>query len=128
MDIETFLEELYRELNISSSPEKEGNKVYSLNLGLEFAVILEDLEPGVTLRTNIHTVPEEKKEDLFIYLMKGNFLGQGTGGAVLGMSKDEKFLTLSSYLPYEMNYHSLKEKLEQFANYADFWQSEVATY
>ncbi len=69
--------------------------------------------------------PTLKKEDLFIYLMKANFLGQGTGGSAIGLDQDENFLTLSLVLPYDMNYIMFRDALEDFANYIDYWKAEL---
>ena len=60
-----------------------------------------------------------------MYLMKANLLGQGTGGATLAMDENENFLTLSLVLPYDMNYKTFKDALEDFANYLDFWKAEL---
>jgi len=57
--------------------------------------------------------------------MKANFLGQGTGGAVIGLDAEEKFLTLSLALPYDMNYRSFKGAVEDFANYVDYWREDL---
>ena len=57
--------------------------------------------------------------------MKANFLGQGTGGAVIGMDPEENLLTLSLLLPYDMNYKMFREALEDFANFLDYWKTEL---
>ena len=60
--------------------------------------------------------------------MKANFLGQGTGGATIGLKEDESFLTLSLSLPYEMNYRAFKDAVEEFVNYLEYWKSEAARH
>jgi hypothetical protein len=82
----------------------------------------------MALHAKITLCPNTKKEDLFIYLMRANLLGQGAGGARIGLDPDEKFLTLSSGLPYEMNYQTFKETIEDFANYLIYWRDEVAKF
>jgi hypothetical protein len=34
-------------------------------------------------------------------------------------------LTLSHVIPYDMNYKSFKELIEDFANYLDYWRGEL---
>jgi len=67
----------------------------------------------------------QKKEEAFIYLMKANLLGQGTGNQVLGLDPEEKTLTLSCIIPYDMDYREFKERIEDFVNYLDYWRLEV---
>lgn len=88
-------------------------------------MIVKDLDPGASLITLLCGFPEEKREELLIFLMKANFLGQGTGGSVLGMTPDEKALTLSFTMPYEVNYEIFKERLEDFVNYVDYWRAKI---
>lgn len=91
-------------------------------------VLIRELHPGLYFWSQIIEVPDDRKEDLFIHLMKANFLGQGTGECVIGMDREEKFLTLSLAIPYEVNYEIFKEKLEDFINYLDYWFDEVVKH
>lgn len=120
------LELLCEELEIESVPKLNEQKFYPFRLGKEVQVLLRDLEPGVAMHANICPCPEKKREDLFIYLMRANLLGQGTGGSRIGLDTDEKFLTLSRGLPYEMNYQVFKENVEDFVNYLIYWREEMA--
>ncbi|MBU6446012.1 MAG: CesT family type III secretion system chaperone, partial [Verrucomicrobia bacterium] len=73
-------------------------------------------------------VPKKKKEELFMYLMRANLLGQGTASSRIGMDPNEKFLTLSLGVPYEMNYQSFREAIEDFVNYLFYWRAKVAKF
>ena len=119
-----YLEQLCKELAIEPIPKMNEHKIYSFNIG-DQTVRLKDLDPGVAMQGSICPCPERKREDLFIYLMRANLLGQGTGGSRIGLDSDEKFLTLSLGLPYEMNYQSFKENFEDFVNYLIYWRDEV---
>jgi len=57
-------------------------------------------------------------------LMKANLLGQGTGEQAIGLDHEEKSLTLSCIIPYDINYKEFKEKIEDFVNYLDYWRLE----
>ena len=74
---------------------------------------------------NIGALPERNREDFFLLLMRANFLGQGTNGHVIGMDKEEKFLTLSSKIPYDVNVKGFKEYIEDFVNFVDYWRGEL---
>ena len=60
--------------------------------------------------------------------MKANYLGQATGSSRIGLSSDEKFLTLSLGMPYEMNYRIFREIVEDFVNFVLYWREEVANF
>ncbi|NGX52738.1 MAG: hypothetical protein KR126chlam5_01041 [Candidatus Anoxychlamydiales bacterium] len=106
-------------------PKQEKDKSFIIEITKELEVKIFDLEPGFYFLTNIAPCPNEKKEDLFIYLMRANLLGQGTGRSRIGMDMEEKFLTLSYLVDYEVNYLEFKEKLEDFVNYINFWKKEI---
>src|SRR6185503_7483227 len=101
-----FLEKLCAELSITPVPKLNEKNFYLFCFSPGTEVALADLHPGVEMRSNICPCPIGKREDLFIYLMRANLLGQGTGGARIGLDDKEKNLTLSLGLPYEMNYHA----------------------
>jgi hypothetical protein len=75
--------------------------------------------------SNVAPIPIQKKEEAFLYFMTANLLGQGTGNQALGIDPEEKFLTLSCKIPYDMNYKEFKEKIEDFANYLQYWHTEA---
>lgn len=118
------LETLCKELAIHL-PKLNEQKIYPFRLGNE-SIAIRDLDPGIALHAPICEAPKKKKEELYIYLMRANLLGQGTGGARIGLDSDEKFLTLSLGLPYELNYQAFRETIEDFANYLLYWREEVA--
>jgi hypothetical protein len=122
-----YLAQLCKELAIDSVPKLNEQKLYPFRLGNEF-IALKDLDPGMSMQAQICPTPEKKKEDLFIFLMRANLLGQGTGGARIGIDQEEKFLTLSLGLPYEMNYQIFRETIEDFVNYLIYWRDEVTKF
>ncbi len=123
--LEQHLERLVDELELAPYAEKEGK--FQLMLGT-VSVSFKELDPGLLLFSQLGSVPEKKREELFILLMKANFLGQGTGGGVIGLDGEEKFLTLSLAIPYDVNYGAFKEAVEDFVNYADYWRKELAQH
>lgn len=119
-----MLNRVAENLRLSTSPTQDKKGAFSITLGGR-QIKIQDLDPGVYFWANLSEVPNKDREELFILLMKANFLGQGTGDCVIGMDHQEKFLTLSSQIAYEVNYEIFKEKLEDFVNYLDYWYDEV---
>lgn len=105
----------------------EGSDTYVFSLqGLHIELL--PLPLGMAFRTKLVQCPEKKKEDLFIFLMRANLLGQGTGGFSIGMEEKEDLLTLLANLPYECEYRTFQDTLEDFVNYALYWREEVINF
>ncbi len=124
--LEHHLQTLIGELNLGAIPIKDETGAYPLKLTPELEISLRELDPGVSFYTPLAPFHQPKREELLIHLMKANLLGQGTGGGTIALDEDEKLLTLSFSLPYDRNYKTFKEALEDFANYADYWKAEIA--
>src|SRR3990167_5969015 len=129
MHLDQILDPFYEEFKLGAPPQKDNKGNYPLRLSPAYEISLQELKPGIFFSSLIMPLSDEKnKEALFIYLMKANFLGQGTGGNVIGIDQSEKFLTLSLRLPFEVNYKTFKESLEDFINYLDYWREEVVLF
>lgn len=126
--LEKFLKQLCNELSISPIPQRTKEHYYLLPFNDTINAKFIDLEPGVAFSSNICDCPKMNREELFIWIMRANLLGQGTGGSRIGLNADEKVLTLSLGLPYEMNYSTFKEKFEDFINYVIYWRDEIAKF
>ena len=125
--LDSFLTTLAEELELGQAPQKDPSNQFRLQLNQTQSISLKEEGEHILFRAQIHSMPQDKQEELCLYLMKGNFLGQGTGRSVIGLSEDEKFLTLSLLLPYDMNYKTFKLLLEEFANYLSYWQEEITS-
>ena len=122
--LQEYLKKLCKEFNIEL-PELNGEKFYPFRFGEEL-ILIKDLHPGASFYASICEVPTQKKEELFMFLMRANLLGQGTGLSRIGLDANEKFLTLSLGLPYEINYPTFRDTFEDFVNYLIYWREEVA--
>ncbi len=122
-----LLGRLCKELSIPPSQMNE-HKEFRFRVTKDLEIHLRDLEPGVAIKGQIIPCPAGKREDLFAYLMRANLLGQGTGGSRIGMDAEEKFLTLSLGLPYEMDYQLFKDSVEDFVNYLVYWRDNLANF
>jgi len=127
MALKQLLEKLCSELTMEC-PSFNREKIATLALNTEFSLDLHDLSPGFSLHANVAPIPTKKREEFYIYLMRANFLGQGTGGARIGMDADEKFLTLSHGFSYDMDYQVFRDTVEDFVNFVAFWREETAKF
>lgn len=122
--IEQHITRLIEDLHLPPIP-KDPSGAFSIPLQPDVSVSITDLSPGCLLRSVLGPIPETNREELFTYVMKANFLGQGTGEQTIGIDPEEKFLTLSRIIPYEINYPKFKEILEEFVNYLLYWKEEI---
>jgi hypothetical protein len=122
------LDQLSEDLEIQPPPVKDDTGLFHFPLNESLSIAVKELDPGVLLTSPIAPCPNKKRELLFIKLMKANLFGQGTLGSTIGLSLDEKLLTLSSAIPYEMDYRGFKEAFEDFANVVDYWRTEVTLH
>lgn len=125
--LQRYLEQFVEEFKLEAPSPADEQKQRYLTIG-ELCIGLKEIDRGVYLFAKLTPVPQAKREELYIQLMKANFLGQGTGGSTIGLMEDESFLTLSLALPYEINYNTFKETIEDFANFVEFWKKEVAKH
>jgi hypothetical protein len=121
------LEALCSELSIAM-PEMGKDQSYALELNPDVVIHLKSLDPGVSFHAKLVSCPKKSLEDLFIHLMRANLLGQGTGGARLGLSDTNDALTLSLDQPFELDRKTFKETLENFANYVVYWRDEIQKF
>ncbi|HSW72005.1 MAG TPA: type III secretion system chaperone [Chlamydiales bacterium] len=121
--LKQLVKDLAAEFELTLPAEVKGT--YTFEVAPTVIVTFIELQPGVLIDAKIEECPKEKREDLFISIMQANMLGQGTGGSSIGLDKDEKYLTLSLALPYEINYRAFKESLEEFVNYLLYWRTQI---
>jgi hypothetical protein len=124
--LEQCITQLVKELGLGTPVfEKDGSCQLEIS---SYPVKIVKQESGAYLSALVAPPPPKEMEEYLLKLMQANFLGQGTGGAVLGMTEDESFLTLSLNLPYEINYRAFKDTIEEFINYLEYWKTETAKY
>ncbi len=122
------IKHLTEELELEMPKGDKENRTFSMILNPQTTIEMRDLSPGFSLKAPIGPCQANKREELFIYLMRANFLGQGTGGARIGLDADEKLLTLSYGFSYEVNDQVFKESVEDFVNYLNYWKDAIATF
>jgi hypothetical protein len=122
--MEKLLKKLTSDLNITL-PKKEKDKSYLLDINEDAQVKVWKIDSNIFLKADIILCPMKKREEIFTKLMQANLLGKSTGGAVIGIDEEEKYLTLSLTLPYEINDREFKERLEDFVNFLIYWKDEI---
>ena len=105
MSLEQIIENLSKEVGIKAIPQLDKKGSYQLHINLDTQVSITETDRGIFFFVKIIPIPEMKnKEVVFIYLMKANLLGQGTGGSVIGIDTLEKHFTLSLSLTENLSY------------------------
>lgn len=126
--LEKWLRGLCNSLQISEVPTPGEDGTYGLDINPETRLEVKDTGERIFLRAKICNAPHIDKEGLFMHLMAANLLGQGTGGAVIGLTEEKEDLTLSLCLTYDLNDIIFKERIEDFVNYLDFWRGEIERF
>ena len=124
--LESLLNDLEKFLDVTvikGIGENEGK--WTVKLSDKEQVTIYKASEVIYFHAVIGPLPQGNREDLFIYFMQANFLGQGTGDSVIGLDLAENFLTLSMSIVYEINYRIFKDKIEEFFNYLNYWREEL---
>ena len=122
--IESVLEKLTKELT-QAHYTKENENLFLFEVGENLLLFIQEVEDLIYLSGNICPCPEENLEELFIYLMRANLLGEGTGKASIGLDSEENNIILSKAFAFDPDEQHMKEEIELFANYLLFWKEEI---
>ena len=123
--LESYLNKLKSEIKVTFSLLNKG--IFNLNIGKYFIKIKEN-NNNIYCVSYITKIPDKNREDLFVLLMRANFLGQATGKNMIGIDQDEKFFTLSLSISIEKDYVEFKNYLETFLNYLSYWEKTINNF
>lgn len=112
--------------NASLATEMPG--IYALPLEDGLSILLSEIPSGFCLKCSIAPYPKVREEIFSTQAMLGNLFGQGTRGAVLGLTSDGETLTLTQNIDYNIDYKEFKEILEDFINTIDLWRDETLNH
>jgi hypothetical protein len=124
MVLAQFVEQMVKQWPEQVRPLGEGQERFQFQLANR-AIEMRQMGEGVELRAGLGNCPAPMKEDLLRNLMRGNLLGEGTGGAVLAADPTGKELELLQKLTEVESYPEFLQKLEGFVNYANYWAEQV---
>lgn len=98
---------------------------YTLVLHEDLQVQILETPQGLSLYTKLAPLPKIKEDSFLGRLMYANLFGQATNGAVIGLSENGNYLTLTKVIDYNIEYQEFKDVLEDFLNAAFFWREET---
>lgn len=125
MKLSQLVDQLRKELGLDRAISVDSSGAYTIYMEQNVFFRLTDLNPGFSLFCQVAPLPKGKQEQFYTQMMLANLFGQGTEGAVLGLSEDGKVLILSKEIHYTLECDRLKEELEDFMNAIDFWREEA---
>jgi hypothetical protein len=119
------LTKLLKELNVEGAGALSRD-VSSISFDVDgTAVNLTDAPPGLELSATIAETPTDNVEELYTKLLRGNFLGQATKRACIGLDGEAKHIVLSASFPAIRSYREFRDAVEDFVNAVTFWKNEA---
>ncbi len=119
------MKQLAQELEVDDLLEPGSTGNYKLPLEEDLAINITPLSKGFYLFCNITPCPKANREVFYSDALLANLFGQGTHGAILGLSEDGGRVTLSYAADYSVEYKEFRDSLEDFINTVDFWREEI---
>lgn len=126
--LENYIKEIAKELELERPLTTEVPGVFVFPLNEEIRIFISNTPQGIYFESGFAIDPLSKQEELFTQLLLANLFGQGTRGAIMGISEDGKKVKISKLLFENVDYKSFTEALEDFINLIDFWIEEVLVY
>jgi hypothetical protein len=129
MKLDLAMQELAKDLELEGGFATEVPGIFAVPLEEDLNLMISSLpRGGVSFKSTLCPIPQNRKEELYCELLRANLLGQGTEGAILGINDEGSHLTLSQEIEYDMDFPQFKDRVEDFINSIDFWREEVQTY
>lgn len=123
--LETLVNQLSSNYQFPIEFFKEPSRHYILKIDQDTALTFRELEKGFLIQSAVDLAPKENAEELFLLLLKANFLGQGTKGSYLALNESGETLLFLHEQTNQLNYPQFKEKIEEFVNYLNYWKLRV---
>jgi hypothetical protein len=122
----TYIKQLVLELDIEENLEKDKLNQYTLSFSKYLKIHARTINEGFYFTAKLGTIPYEKSEEFFKYVLLANLFGQGTGGGVIGLTEDGKILELSYFHEEKLSYKQFRDIIEEFVNWVDMWQKKIS--
>lgn len=126
--LSAFMQELSIEWELQAPLPQNMPGVYTIPLEESLSFQIASLPQGFTLNSHLIAAPSRNLEEFFEKALLANLFGQGTNGAILGLSEDGKMLTLSRNIDYDITYKEFRDIIEDFINTIDFWREFALDY
>ncbi len=128
MKLAQLMEMFAKEIGLEKPFQQNEQGAYIFPMEADLSFTIADLNPVIGLTCSVAACPKTGLEAFYSQMLLANLFGQGTEGAVLGLSDDGNTLTLSKEIEYNIDFEQFKEVLEDFMNAIDFWRNEALTY
>jgi len=125
--LEKLLPRFLQDLKVERSLSSGVPGAYILPIG-NLHINMTDIPNGFIMKCSLAPYPKVNEETFSSNAMLANLFGQGTRGAVLGLTPDSNTLTLSRVIDYQVDYKEFKEILEDFISAVDFWRDEALNH
>ncbi len=126
--LEPWVQQLTKEMELEGSLATQVAGVFVLPLEENVTVTMTERPLGYSHSCTLCPVPKRNEEAGLTRIMQGNLFGQGTAGAVLGISPEGTHLTLAQTIDYNGDYKEFKDRVADFTNTVDFWLEEMKRY
>ena len=126
ISIELYLKRLASDLNLDGLYSAVEPKHFQISISGIEKININELENEIQISSSVGKLIENLDEEkTYSYLLYANFLGQGTGRSALSIHPDDKTITLSQILFFDIDYQYFKEIMEEFINYVDYLKGHL---
>ncbi len=126
--LDTFMQQLTKELEIEGSLATEVPGVYTIPVNENLSVLISEIPRGFSITCTMADSPKKNEEEFFSQALLANMFGNGTDGCTLGLTEDGEQLILSRSIDYEVNFQEFTDVIEDFLNAVDLWRQEAKAY
>ncbi len=127
--IEQLIKKLSKDLEVPEAGlATEVPGCYSIPIAEGIAVALSPVVGGIQMKCSVAPFPASGGESFATDAMLANLFGQGTQGAILGLSLDGKTVMLSRVVDDGIGYKEFREIFDDFIVAIDYWRDEALTH
>lgn len=98
---------------------------YVIPLENDIKIVVSPTPKGYMMKCSLAPYPTAKGEAFATDTMLANLFGQGTQGAILGLTADGNTLTLTQVVEHGVDAKEFRETLEDFITSIDVWRDEA---
>jgi hypothetical protein len=122
-----FITKLQQELGLQGPTGAQGDFLFAFALE-DTIVTISDFAPGFQLSCNLGPIPEQKIEDFFALMLRGNLFGQATRFGTLGLDENGLNVLLNYTESRKVQYLDFRNAVEDFINVVDYWKNQIKNH
>jgi len=120
-----YIQRLLKELSLQDGASLP-QELNSFSLDIDgISVTLFDRAPGVDYTATLGMLLDENMEQTLTTILRGNFLGQATRKAYLGLDEAGQRVVVNMSIPVIRSFREFQDMLEDFSNVISFWKAEI---